>query len=369
MEYLTLQDIPHRHFYNPRRMASPEDIRGSERALPGMAATHHLRHSPPLQAGEQTQPGKLPSFKQLMANVQEPSPPRTPSGKTASMDSSPVSRGPPAQFGDVAWSDAGKRRRIDSAYDMRPPISSEASYADSRRQSFIDPALSGPYSDQRNIHHQSAYAPYHRPSLSFVPPPVPSTPQSSHVRHQSTPVPYGHHGHTPYAPHAPHPSAGAPPSYPPPPHASGYGEHRPSYYSDPQPAPSVPSEYRPHDPYYGQLQSAYPPPPPPHPSYDNNFPTQTQPAYNSYTFQSSMGLDQSGFNRKRRGNLPKEATAILKAWFHSHRDSPYPSEDEKVELCRQTNLSMNQVSNWFINARRRAPQKEQRDAREPAEES
>lgn len=74
-----------------------------------------------------------------------------------------------------------------------------------------------------------------------------------------------------------------------------------------------------------------------------------------------MSMDNS-FNRKRRGNLPKEATAILKAWFNSHRESPYPTEDEKVQLCSQTNLTLNQVSNWFINARRRAPGKEQRDA-------
>jgi hypothetical protein len=39
MEYLTLQDIPHRYFHNPRRMASPEEIRASERnVLPELAA-------------------------------------------------------------------------------------------------------------------------------------------------------------------------------------------------------------------------------------------------------------------------------------------------------------------------------------------
>jgi len=32
---------------------------------------------------------------------------------------------------------------------------------------------------------------------------------------------------------------------------------------------------------------------------------------------------------------------------------PYPTEDEKQELMRQTGLQMNQISNWFINARRR----------------
>lgn len=47
--------------------------------------------------------------------------------------------------------------------------------------------------------------------------------------------------------------------------------------------------------------------------------------------------------RKRRGNLPKEATKILKEWFGKHQESPYPTEDEKQELCRITNLQISQV--------------------------
>lgn len=57
--------------------------------------------------------------------------------------------------------------------------------------------------------------------------------------------------------------------------------------------------------------------------------------------------------RKRRGNLPKETTDKLRAWFVAHLQHPYPSEDEKQELMRQTGLQLNQISNWFINARRR----------------
>ncbi|KAJ2974014.1 hypothetical protein NQ176_g6275 [Zarea fungicola] len=57
--------------------------------------------------------------------------------------------------------------------------------------------------------------------------------------------------------------------------------------------------------------------------------------------------------RKRRGNLPKETTDKLRAWFVTHLQHPYPTEDEKQDLMRQTGLQMNQISNWFINARRR----------------
>lgn len=57
--------------------------------------------------------------------------------------------------------------------------------------------------------------------------------------------------------------------------------------------------------------------------------------------------------RKRRGNLPKKTTDLLRTWFKLHLQHPYPTEDEKQELMRQTDLQMNQISNWFINARRR----------------
>lgn len=44
--------------------------------------------------------------------------------------------------------------------------------------------------------------------------------------------------------------------------------------------------------------------------------------------------------RKRRGNLPKETTDKLRAWFIAHLQHPYPTEDEKQELMRQTGLQM-----------------------------
>jgi len=57
--------------------------------------------------------------------------------------------------------------------------------------------------------------------------------------------------------------------------------------------------------------------------------------------------------KKRRGNLPKVATNILKKWLFDHLFHPYPTEEEKSVLGQQTGLTMNQISNWFINARRR----------------
>ncbi|KAK9325780.1 homeobox KN domain-containing protein [Lipomyces orientalis] len=57
--------------------------------------------------------------------------------------------------------------------------------------------------------------------------------------------------------------------------------------------------------------------------------------------------------KKRRGNLPKHVTDILRNWLNAHVQHPYPTEEEKTMFMQQTGLTMNQISNWFINARRR----------------
>eukprot|EP00039_Didymoeca_costata_P019639 m.338345 g.338345 ORF g.338345 m.338345 type:complete len:291 (+) comp18388_c0_seq1:57-929(+) len=58
-------------------------------------------------------------------------------------------------------------------------------------------------------------------------------------------------------------------------------------------------------------------------------------------------------NKKQRTTLPKAATDCLKAWLFQHRDAPYPNDDDKDELILKTGLTVRQVNNWFINARRR----------------
>ncbi|KAG6514398.1 hypothetical protein ZIOFF_024751 [Zingiber officinale] len=58
--------------------------------------------------------------------------------------------------------------------------------------------------------------------------------------------------------------------------------------------------------------------------------------------------------RKRRaGRLPGGTTCLLKAWWQSHSKWPYPTEEDKVTLVRQTGLQLKQINNWFINQRKR----------------
>jgi len=81
----------------------------------------------------------------------------------------------------------------------------------------------------------------------------------------------------------------------------------------------------------------------------------------SIVFSSALDLslwdgqdnDSENDHQKRKGNLPKEITNILRAWLMSHLQHPYPTKDEKEELIGQTGLDMDQICNWFVNARRR----------------
>lgn len=63
-----------------------------------------------------------------------------------------------------------------------------------------------------------------------------------------------------------------------------------------------------------------------------------------------MGMMEQEAWRPQRG-LPERSVTILRAWLFEHFLHPYPSDADKHLLARQTGLSRNQVSNWFINAR------------------
>ena len=56
-----------------------------------------------------------------------------------------------------------------------------------------------------------------------------------------------------------------------------------------------------------------------------------------------LGEPMDSRGKRRRGNLPKPVTDILRAWFHEHLDHPYPSEEDKQMFITRTGLSMSQV--------------------------
>ncbi|ODA76741.1 hypothetical protein RJ55_08012 [Drechmeria coniospora] len=49
----------------------------------------------------------------------------------------------------------------------------------------------------------------------------------------------------------------------------------------------------------------------------------------------------------------RESVRLLKNWLLSHSRHPFPSDEEKEALQRQTGLNKTQISNWLANARRR----------------
>uniref|UniRef100_A0A8C5EQT9 Homeobox domain-containing protein n=1 Tax=Gouania willdenowi TaxID=441366 RepID=A0A8C5EQT9_GOUWI len=66
--------------------------------------------------------------------------------------------------------------------------------------------------------------------------------------------------------------------------------------------------------------------------------------------------DKEKKRNKKRGIFPKVATNIMRAWLFQHLTHPYPSEEQKKQLAQDTGLTILQVNNWFINARRRIVQ-------------
>jgi Homeobox KN domain len=72
-----------------------------------------------------------------------------------------------------------------------------------------------------------------------------------------------------------------------------------------------------------------------------------------YSAHTSNGSQQPNFgvmgdssdprSKRRRGNLPKHVTDLLRAWFHEHLDHPYPTEEDKQMFIARTGLSISQV--------------------------
>lgn len=69
----------------------------------------------------------------------------------------------------------------------------------------------------------------------------------------------------------------------------------------------------------------------------------------------------SKFIKSGRKTWPASATVVLKNWLTDHFNNPYPNYEEKVKLVEETGLTINQVHNWFTNARSRNMKKSKKD--------
>ncbi|KAF8392649.1 hypothetical protein HHK36_022998 [Tetracentron sinense] len=72
-----------------------------------------------------------------------------------------------------------------------------------------------------------------------------------------------------------------------------------------------------------------------------------------YSGQCLSRLRKKLLKKRKGGKLPKDARMRLLDWWNTHYRWPYPTEEEKVKLSEDTALDQKQVSNWFINQRKR----------------
>ena len=98
------------------------------------------------------------------------------------------------------------------------------------------------------------------------------------------------------------------------------------------------------NPHYGAYQAPY--------GGEVDYPSPH--AINRRNSPSRVAINEAsegGRHKKRRGNLPKPVTDILRAWFHEHLDHPYPSEEDKQMFITRTGLTISQVSQRFSSMR------------------
>ncbi|TVY73346.1 Homeobox protein, partial [Lachnellula suecica] len=69
--------------------------------------------------------------------------------------------------------------------------------------------------------------------------------------------------------------------------------------------------------------------------------------------EENMNAEANESNPKVGARFSRESVRILRGWLSTHHRHPYPTDEEKEALKRQTGLNKTQITNWLANARRR----------------
>nr|AGU10929.1 Homeobox KN domain [uncultured organism] len=79
--------------------------------------------------------------------------------------------------------------------------------------------------------------------------------------------------------------------------------------------------------------------------------TSSAPDLAAMNDENANEAEESG--PKTGARFSREAVKVLRGWLSTHHRHPYPTDDEKENLKRQTGLNKIQITNWLANARRR----------------
>lgn len=71
--------------------------------------------------------------------------------------------------------------------------------------------------------------------------------------------------------------------------------------------------------------------------------------------RSRTASTASSPKKRKSTSLPVETVEYLKAWMMSpeHVAHPYPTEQEKAKIMADTGIELKQLTNWFVNNRKR----------------
>ncbi|KAJ3415160.1 hypothetical protein HDV05_005440 [Chytridiales sp. JEL 0842] len=214
------------------------------------------------------------------------------------------------------------------------------------------------------------------PDLSPFPPHMMHPHHAAHLHHHPTPRHHPHPPHPFFPPHPPHathiPSRGYTP-----PNNGAYPEFQYSLHPDMHPV-SIPGPQPPQPGGGGKQVGPGRPPNSGKRPYNKKPKEPTTTTATTTTTTAEDGsviapaaeptLDAEGnpipppvpvtngkkpHSGKHRPNFSAEVIAMLLAWFEANMNNPYPTQEVKEAFAIQTGLTIKQVNDWFINARRR----------------